>query len=242
MPTASLAPARGFHPVLSTSVDAPSDVDCTLSAVFVLPPAVIVDRHQLRDQLADGRLVTPATVRPSISIYGTRDIELPVHAVPHNASVVVLRFARIGADRLRVDLPLHLRYATPVAERKAMARVSIPSPIWIESCSGASLVAANELRQADSAALGDCLHAVVPATAWPDLPATGRLLDPITHCPSSVDELSQLIASIPTGSSADARWVGPANALIVCALALYVARAALLARGRLRRQAAKKAG
>ena len=88
--------------------------------------------------------------------------------------------------------------------------------------------------------LDDCLHSVVPAIAWPDLPATGRVVDPITHCPNSVHELPQLVASIPTGSTADARWVGPANALIVCALALYVARAAVLARGRLGRKMTDK--
>lgn len=104
-----------------------------------------------------------------------------------------------------------------------------------------ALSCARSLTRTDSARLDDCLHSLVPSIAHADLPSTGRIVEPITHCPRSVDELPQLIATIPTGSTADARWVGPINAVIVCALALYVARAAMLAQGRLRRQAKAKA-
>lgn len=119
--SSSLIPA-GFHPTLITEYETTTS-DCPLYARYTIPPAFIVDRFQLAQLHADGRLGSHGSTREiTLSIMGERDLEAPSGKT--GETVVVLRLTDgetpKGKERESgtVLLPLHMRYQIPVLRRR----------------------------------------------------------------------------------------------------------------------------
>jgi hypothetical protein len=123
----SIDPATGgFHPTLLSTirnVTEPLNVNgpCNLHILYSLPPSFIVDRFQLEEVRADGRLVDGQPCRKEdLFVWGERDLERPRLAVPSGGTRVLLRLpyeqASEGGEgkEITVRLPLHMRYQDPL--------------------------------------------------------------------------------------------------------------------------------
>lgn len=142
--SSELVPA-GFHPTLITEYTTTS-ADCPLYARYSIPPAFIVDRFQLAQLHAEGRLGSlPSIGKLTLSITGERDLEAPTGRT--GESIVLLRLSEggnykgKGKERGTVVLPLHLRYQIPVdrrrnerGERMDLLDVGMEAPVLFWAC------------------------------------------------------------------------------------------------------------
>lgn len=142
--TSHLTPS-GSHPTLHISVPPtlpPSA--CPLYLHLPIPPHFIADRHQLNQLHLEHRLGAPPTASANTSLavsgggsdvtflaVGEGDLELPVSRAGKGEVLIRLRGADVvgskegrakgkGKEREEVrewEVPLHLRYLEPVAER-----------------------------------------------------------------------------------------------------------------------------
>lgn len=115
----SITPQDGFHPTTRIIFSDPDllafsfSSNCTLYLYLILPPLIFIDPYELSHY---AQFYT-------FKHWGTANLELPVHAVPQNNSVLLLnvtvptKLVRDNAyqegERLEVKVPLHLRYGNP---------------------------------------------------------------------------------------------------------------------------------
>ena len=144
-----LVPA-GFHPTLITTYDTPA-LECALWVRYEISPAFIVDRFQLSQLHAEGRLGSPpSSYASSLRILGERDLEAPVGRTEESIVILKLSSGGKGNGKERetgtVILPLHMRYQTPVLERwdnqgvrKDLLDVGLREPMLFWACSGTLL-------------------------------------------------------------------------------------------------------
>jgi hypothetical protein len=117
----SIAPSNGFHPTSSTNIIFNNRTqvfssNCTLHLYFTLPPLIFVDPYELAHHAQSY----------TFKHWGTANLELPVHAVPQNDSMLLINLKTPLDDDLRphpeagesdvgieVKVPLHLRYGDP---------------------------------------------------------------------------------------------------------------------------------
>jgi hypothetical protein len=111
----AVKPSHGFHPTSTTYITLTTpqaSSNCTLHLYFTLPPLIFIDPYELAHH---AQLYT-------FKHWGTTNLELPVHAVPQNNSMLLINLKTSLNDDLpcgeidvgiRVDVPLHLRYGDP---------------------------------------------------------------------------------------------------------------------------------
>lgn len=145
--TATLAPKRGFHPTFRTHISIPNGprkarrphldqlhdgdprlsqdtedrANCTLHVAHTLPSALLADPYELelrRDEYA-------------FVLWGERNLEFPVHAMPGTGQRLLLNVTLPAEAReLVVELPLHLRYAEPGAGGHKSIPAPSPAVFW----------------------------------------------------------------------------------------------------------------
>jgi hypothetical protein len=155
MLTVSLHPSKGFHPSVRARVTLPNgprharppamgmmlDPEsrarsvthrpaCELHLAQALPSDVFVDPYEL--ELRKGQY--------EATVYGERNLELPVHEMSGQGQVVLLRVAvPAEAKEVEIELPVHLRYGVP---RKGggieMVNVTWPEAFWACPSNGLS--------------------------------------------------------------------------------------------------------
>lgn len=161
--TSHLVPA-GSHPTLHISVppNLPPSA-CPLYLHLPIPPHIIADRHQLQQLHDEGRLGAPSTSalngtgggEVSFLATGEGDLELPVSRAGSGEVLVRLREPNAGRDGkgkgkgkeaeegevTKWEVPLHLRYLEPVAERydadgarRDLVNVTLEWPSLFWSC------------------------------------------------------------------------------------------------------------
>jgi hypothetical protein len=140
--TATLAPKRGFHQTYTSHISLPrgnangllptqevlpdhSESDerqnCTLHVAHALPSAIFVDPYEL-ELRSDSY---------AFHLWGERNLEYPVHAMPRGGQQVLLDVRVVpGAEEVTVELPLHLRYETPGHGGYQLLSVPWPSAFW----------------------------------------------------------------------------------------------------------------
>lgn len=152
--TAHFLPDQGLHPKLILIVDAPY-APCPLYTRIHVPPEFIADRFQLRQLHDDGRLGLTSQHdqdrnQATLQVVGERDLEVPASRAG-NASVLVrlrqatspvsLKGKEKQIERTSVEVPLHLRYLKPMAERwtdgvrQDSIQVTLPVPDVFWACS-----------------------------------------------------------------------------------------------------------
>lgn len=117
-------PNGGLHPQLSLTIAAPPS-SCPLYLHLPLPPSFIPDRFQLAQLHAEGRLGAHSPTAATLQVDGSRDLESPVTRAEGASLSLRLRHGKEGKGQgreeegqvQRVEIPLHLRYQLPVAER-----------------------------------------------------------------------------------------------------------------------------
>ncbi|KAF9807687.1 hypothetical protein IEO21_08124 [Rhodonia placenta] len=116
---------QGFHLTASSRIrvdDWSLVAHCSLHVLHVLPPDVYADPYEL-------------ALRPAYSsrLHPASDLELPVAAVNHSDSVLILdvHAPRTAPDVL-VDVPLHARYGNPAPA--SYHPIALPSPLAFWAC------------------------------------------------------------------------------------------------------------
>lgn len=126
--TSWITSSGGFHftytsKISNVSLDAYPD--CSLNVVHVLPSHVYADQYELAQ-------------RPDYSfvLQGTHDLELPVSAVEHTDSVLLLKsLNRPTNDEISIDVPLHVRYGKPMPPgHSGYDTIALKPPFGLWAC------------------------------------------------------------------------------------------------------------
>ncbi|KAF9228650.1 hypothetical protein BS17DRAFT_772296 [Gyrodon lividus] len=117
----SLDPHHGLHSTLSTNIglDYPAP-DCSVFALYTLPPSIIIDRYELIDR------------HLSFEFWGESNLELPVFAVNQISNSLLLLNATPTDSRSKevsVDIPVHARYGIPGRDRQSI-EIFPPTCFW----------------------------------------------------------------------------------------------------------------
>ncbi|GAA5954353.1 hypothetical protein JCM3765_004431 [Sporobolomyces pararoseus] len=111
--SSDFVPTQGFHPVLHLTVTptpapAPS---CRLFGLISVPPSFIVDRYQLSQLHAEGKL---GIVDGIVEVAGEGNLEEPVWRAREAAALIQLsKNASINTREVKLEVPLHMRYQQP---------------------------------------------------------------------------------------------------------------------------------
>lgn len=125
MSSSSLTTTHGFHSVLRTRISSvPPTEGCSLHFTLDFSPYILVDPYELA-------LLDPH----SFKFWGSSNLELPVKAVHSSQSVLLVNVSLLDLPDVHVNLPLHMRYATP--EQGGLLEfhaVDIPWPLVFWAC------------------------------------------------------------------------------------------------------------
>ncbi|OCH95220.1 hypothetical protein OBBRIDRAFT_809924 [Obba rivulosa] len=201
MSLSSALSGKGFHVVHTTRVvlDAPCP-ECSLHLVHDLPPHVYVDPYELAQ-------------RPgfTFTLEGSSDLELPVFAVDPAGSVLLLTVdvPSKNTTELSVNVPLHARYGTPVADSGSpYETIPLKEPLGFWACPATG----------EHHAPPDALAPYIPEDAFKD-----SILTVIPHNASS----SPVQLTIPVGRVADLAFVDIGTFGTMLFMFLYLATVAL---------------
>ncbi|EGU12510.1 Protein pbn1 [Rhodotorula toruloides ATCC 204091] len=119
------SPLGSLHPTLQLHIDALPTPSCALHTQISLPPHFIADKFQLVQLHREGKLGAYESYsggRDSFVHVGEADLEAPVWRAGEGSVLIRVRGAddeddEAGPKRIRLEVPLHLRYQAPVKER-----------------------------------------------------------------------------------------------------------------------------
>ncbi|GAA5845952.1 hypothetical protein JCM11251_002948 [Rhodosporidiobolus azoricus] len=265
------SPPSASSPV-STSDKALPTSSCELYTLLPIPPSLILDRYELHRLHSPptsrlGAYDAPSGGKDSLSVQGEGDLEAPVWRVEERepfrgkaAGLLRLKdgkgkgkeVAGQGWDRFEVEIPLHVRYQTPVdtrydeetGERRDMVDVEVQAPWVFWACD-----APDPFLSASSSSSSSCPF---PPSSLPDpslwsFPSlsskqafyylhsssdnsTSTSASPSAgSCPPS--RPSSLNIRIPTGVMEDLPYVETITMLVVWLCAIWVGWGAWKAKG-----------
>ncbi|GAA5903833.1 PIG-X/PBN1 family protein [Sporobolomyces salmoneus] len=208
--SASLSPIQGFHPTLHLSIPplpAPSS-SCSLYAFISVPPSFILDRYQLAQLHAEGRLGSQDGL---VEVQREGDLEGPVWRAREAAALIQLsKDAALGTGEVQVEVPLHMRYQAPVKQRRRKegeqgedrVRVEMNQPRVFWACPDAP-------RGCPPASLSSNF-------SFPSLAnSTLHYLDSPTSSCQPLPSTSNLSVELPAGIASHSEFVGPVTVSIV---------------------------
>ncbi|KAH7340784.1 PIG-X [Rhizoctonia solani] len=126
----TVSPIQGFHITSTTTISGLDiflpETNCFAGSLQFVPPGFIIDEYELNQRYQEG-------YGPLCHVIGERDLELPVHAVGGHSAAILAEIPL--RPRVRVDIPLHLRYASPL-EGVKLSEVQLPWPWVVVKCDG----------------------------------------------------------------------------------------------------------
>ncbi|GAA6045060.1 Protein PBN1 [Rhodotorula toruloides] len=238
------SPLGSLHPTLQLHIDALPTPSCALHTQISLPPHFIADKFQLVQLHREGKLGAYESYsggRDSFVHVGEADLEAPVWRAGEGSVLIRVRGAddeddEAGPKRIRLEVPLHLRYQAPVKERhldgsrQDVIEVEFPYPHVFWACPDS--VSVPDLQACPAASL-DPSFPHLPASTLHFLPANASTAA-VSGCPPPSP--APLTLRAPTGVQADLPFVETTTAATIWLCFAFLAWTAVSTWRRSRRE------
>ncbi|APA10579.1 hypothetical protein SS1G_12618 [Sclerotinia sclerotiorum 1980 UF-70] len=133
--TSSFMTPSGLHPtlqlLLSSSQPPISDRECSLHTHLTLPRTIFPDKYQLSDPL----FLASKNLKALRYVSSPIDLEAPDYAMNIWGSSLLLELAAPESTQsFTAEIPLHLRYLSPINNTDGYTSIEIPHPVVFWAC------------------------------------------------------------------------------------------------------------